>query len=311
MNLISIKEACSLIKVPDSTLRDWIENGSLEKHKDEKGFICVDKRQVLKLVPTIITYYNYKGGVSKSSLSIMTSDFYEKQDEKILLVDFDPQANLSRTFFRDEEMLDENNNYKPTLYDFFNERKPLNKILQKYNKNIDILPSRLEMMEKAYIKDFDLIDYKDEFYNLFKKYSIVIIDCPPALNAFTTMGLLLANYVFIPFVPEPFTYDGLISMLKSMQKIAPYNKDYIDYRILYSRIKGQKIVIHENYMDAINIQMKDNIFQNKIPEFVGIVERGSVKKNIFDMYMNDKSIDKIKDVFLEMDKYIFEERSSK
>ncbi len=310
MNLISIKEACGLINIPDSTMRDWIEEGKLEKHKNEKGFICVDKLQVLKLIPTIFSFYNYKGGVSKTSLSLLLNDYYEKKGDKILVADFDPQANLTRSFFSEEDLMD-GANYKPTLYDFFNEKKPLSKIVLNYNDKIDVLPSRLEMMEKAYIKDFDLIEYKEDFYNLFRKYSVVIIDCPPALNAFTTMALLLSNYVLIPFIPEPFAYDGLISMMKAMLKIAPYNKDFIDYRIIYSRVKGQKIIIHENYIDAVNAQMKDKVISKMAPEFIGIVERGAKKKNIFDLYPSEKAVDKLKEVFAEVDRVAYNNRGEK
>ncbi len=311
MQLISVKEAVSLIKVPDSTLRDWIDNGTLEKYKDEKGFICLDKRQVLRLMPTVIAFYNYKGGVSKTSMSILMGDYYEKRKEKILLIDLDPQSNLTKSFFSDDDIHDGvNHEYRNTLYDFFNDKKSLSKIVMHYNDYIDVLPSKLELMEKSTINDFDLLDYKIEFSNFFKKYSIVIIDCPPALNAFTSTGLLLANYVYIPFVPEPFAYDGLVSMLKTMQKITPYNKDFIDYRIVYSKVKGQKTIIHENYINHVNTQMSGKIIDNhKIPDFIGIVERGASKQNIFDMYPGDTPAQKITELFDELDKIMFEERT--
>jgi chromosome partitioning protein len=178
----------------------------------------------------------------------------------------------------------------------------------KYNEKIDILPARLRMTEKAFIKDFDLIDLKEPFNNVFRKYQIVIIDCPPALNAFSTMALLLAQYVLIPFVPEPFAYDGLASMLEALNKVIVYNQNFIDYRILYSRVKGQKTIIHENYSAAVRDQMSDKVFTNIIPDFIGIVERGEVRKNIFTSNSSEKAVQKIEETCNEIDQYIFEGR---
>lgn len=310
MGLITLGEASKFIDTPDSTIRDWMKSGKLEKHQNDKGIICVDKREVLKTVPSVVTFYNYKGGVCKTSASLQCADFYQKNNEKVLLVDFDPQANLSKAYFLPDELVDENHNHIATLYDYFTSRKSLSKIVKKFNENIDILPARLDMMEKAGIKDFDLIDYVDDFYSLFKKYTIIIIDCPPSLNAFTTMGLLLAHYVMVPFVPEPFAYDGLMSVLKSMEKIIIYNKKFVDYRIVFSRIKGQKTIIHEDYKNAVIAQMNEKLIINQIPEFIGIVERQAKRENLFDLYPpeRDNASQKIWGVMDEIDKIIYEGR---
>jgi len=241
----------------------------------------------------VITLYNFKGGCSKTSSVMIMADYFEKKGEKILLVDLDPQVNLSLVYFNYEDFI-VNDNYIPTLYDYFYKKQPLSEIVLKYNDNIDVLPSRLEMGEKSNIDTADLLDCKADFYKLFEKYSMVIIDCPPALNAFSRLGILLANYVFIPILPEPFSYYGLGNMLSSVQKFIPLNKDFIAYKIFLSVHKSQKTNIREDFVTSLRSQLGERLFTNSIPDFVGIVERSTIKQNIFDLYNKDKATNKIK-----------------
>ncbi|HBD95734.1 MAG TPA: hypothetical protein DC057_16315 [Spirochaetia bacterium] len=309
MSLISLGEASKFTEIPDSTLRDYINKEKLEKYKDEKGFICVDKKQVLKLNPTVISLYNFKGGVGKSSISIMLTDYYDFKNEKVLIIDFDPQANTTRTFFSSKELQDENNNYSSTLYDYFIDKKHLRDVVKTYNKNIDVLPARLEMMEKSNISHFDLMELRDDFFDIFKKYTMVIIDCPPALNSFTTLGLLLCNYILIPFIPEPFSAEGVTSLLKSMKKVTQFNNDFCDFRIIFSRTKNQKIVLHEIFMESISKILESNLLKNKIPEAILIAARGISRTNIFTE--KDNAVEKIKDTFDELENFIFNLREFK
>lgn len=303
MKLISVKEGCSHLNVSDKTIRNWIDEGKINKYEDDKGNTLVEKRQLLKMKPTNITLFNQKGGCGKTTSSVLIADYYDKKNEKILLVDLDQQANLSQTFFGYEELKE-----SLTIYDYFAYRTPLQKILKSYNNNIDCIPSCIKLARNDSIDTSMLVKLKSDFAPLFKKYSIVILDCPPSLNSFSRFGVLMANYVLCPVVPEPYSYDGLDEVLSSIKDLREFNREFVDYKAFVSSHKQHKTVIRESYIDLIRNELGDKIFKNSIPDFVGIVERATSRKNLFESYNNDKSVDKINELMNEIDSYLFDER---
>lgn len=304
MEFITIKEACKITNAGDRTIRDWIDEGKLEKFHNDKNILCVNKRQLLKLLPTVLTLFNFKGGCGKTSSSILLTDYFEKQGHKILLVDLDQQGNLSQSFFTYDDIKESLN-----LYDYFENKTPLFKIVKKYNDNIDLLPSSIKLSRKNNIDTMELTSLKKDFVSLFKKYSLVIIDCPPSFVSFSKFGMLLANYILCPVLAEPYSYDGLAEVLSSIKMIAPYNTDYKDYRAFISSHKAQKSIIRMDYKLAYKEQLKSKMLDGVIPEFVGVVERSMAMKNIFDMYpAKNKQLQMLNALFDEVDLMIYGEK---
>jgi len=302
---LTIKKASNLLNVSDKTIKNWIQEKRLASHEDEKGNIVVNQKELILNTFTSICFFNQKGGVGKTSMSVILGDYFDKNNIKTLLVDLDQQGNLSQTYFDYDEIKD-----GLTLFDYFYTRTPLSKIVKKYNDNIDILTANIKLSRKDNISIEDLLDLKNDFIPLFKKYQIVIIDCPPALNTFSRFGILLSNYIICPVNPSAFSYDGSFEVLRTINKFIPdLNKDCIDYKFLISKHHHRRVVIKDEYVDLFKKDYQDKIFNGTIPEFVGVEERAVSFKNIFDMYSeNDKSCQRIYEVCAEIDNFIFEGR---
>lgn len=300
---ITIKEAVELTKVADITIRRWIEDKKISAYPSEKNTILVDKREVLQNLPTVITLFNQKGGVGKTTSSILLADYYEKQGLKVLLVDLDQQANLSRTFFSYEEL-----SGNPSLYNYFNDNTSFKKIVMERNDNISLLPSNIKMANLENTDVTNWIHKVEDFYSFFKKFQIVIIDCPPSLNAFSRLGLLLSHYVFCPLIPEPFCYEGLANAIESIERIIKINKNFIDYKGMVSKHKGQKTIINEDLMEDFRTELQGKLFENTIPEFVGIIER-AYADNLFETFSDsEKPMKRVYALLNEIDHFIYEER---
>ena len=311
MQKISYYEAAKIIGTTYQVIKEWVEEGKLQKYEEENAKPFVEKREILSLVPTTISLFNQKGGVGKTSDCIIFGDYFDKKNIKTLLVDFDPQSSLTLTCFSYKIFEDENNPF-PTIYDFFEKRTSLSKIVMKYNDNIDILPSSYDLENKAYIDTADLDEKIKDFITLFKKYQIVIIDCPPAFNAMSRLGLLLANYVILPIQPEPLVFRGLRLAMKSIEKMKKFNERFKGFKILISLHEARLTKIRASYEEAIreNEITKSSVFINTIPNFVGVIERGSNKENIFNVYnKSNASIEKIQSLCDELDFYIYDERN--
>ncbi len=307
---VTYYEAAKLVDSTYQVVKEWAEEGRIQKYEDENGKAVVDKRELLSTLPTIITLFNQKGGVGKSSDCIILGDYYDMRGIKTLLVDFDPQSSLTLTSFS-YKIFEDDSKPIPTLYDYFEKRTNLSKIVMKYNDNIDILPSSYDLENKAYMDTADLDEKVKDFMTLFRKYQIVIIDCPPAFNAMSRLGLLLANYIFLPIQPEPLVFRGLRLAMKSIEKMKKFNERFIDFKIAISLHEARTTRIRSSYEESIreNPMTKNNVFLNTIPNFIGIVERGSNKDNIFSVYSKtNPAISRLLTFCDEVDRFIYDER---
>ncbi len=303
MGLLLIKDASTISGIPERTIRDWMADGSIKSHKNDDGLACIDKRELLGKIPTALTIFNQKGGCGKTSLSVLIADYYEKKGMKVLLVDLDQQGNLSQTYFAYDDLKD-----ALSIYDYFEKKTPISKIVKKYNEYIDILPANIKLSRKDNYDIDDLDTMRKDFMPIFKKYNIIIIDCPPALNSFSKFGMILSNYILIPVIPEPYNYDGLFEVMNTMKRMQKFIEGYIDYKVIISAHEQRTLKIHEDYIGLIRNDIKDKVAVQSIPNFVGIKERSFQRTNIFDMYKSDKSIQKIENVLQEIDEYIYDKR---
>ncbi len=249
--------------------------------------------------PKVITLFNQKGGVGKTTVSILLSDFYELKKQKVLLLDLDPQGNTSQVFFDFKEL-----KQSPTLYDFFLRKVNLQNVLKKHNDFIHILPAHLQMenLEEVEVESWKTLSWR--LLELFKNYDIVILDCPPALNSFSQFGLMLGQFIICPLIPEPFCYQGFTQALTVIQHMKENSEHFIDYMCLVSSYLSHKTIIRKDYSNEYQNQLGEKLFKNSIPNFIGVVERGISKTNIFKMYStNNKFIHAIKICLTEVDQF--------
>lgn len=299
--LITISEASKISGIPETTIRDMIKD---ERIKEQKGGkIKIDKIDFLKSIPTVVAFFNQKGGVGKTSASVLLGDYFEKKEMRTLLVDLDQQGNLSQTFFSFSEI--QNN---PTIYEYLENHTNLKKIVKKYNKLIDIIPSDIRLAKKDNIDTTILLKYKKEFFSFFKDYQIIIIDCPPALNSFSRLGILLANYIFMPLTEEPYCFIGLSDAIDTINTIKELNQQFVEFYAFSSKHIGTKSSIRETTIDEYKKQLKGHFLDITIPNFIGIIERITKRQNIFDTYPHEQATKKIVSLFDKMYQVMYEER---
>lgn len=250
--------------------------------------------------PVLITLYNQKGGVGKTTTSILLADYYEKKGAKILLLDLDPQGNLSRAFF-DQGALSNT----PSLFDFFTRKTAIKNVALSYNTQISLLPSHshMESLEDVPMETWIMLSMR--LQEFFKNFDLVILDCPPAYNAFSKLGLMLGQFIFCPVVPEPFCYQGLAQALVIIKDITAQSNNFVDYKAIVSLYRSHKTIIRKDYIKEYEDQLGDKLFDNPVPNFIGVVERGVSNLNIFDMYSDgDKFIRLLKVAMREIDQYL-------
>ncbi len=161
----------------------------------------------------IVSIANQKGGCGKTT-SAANLGALLAQKHKVLLVDIDPQGNLTTHFGINKA------EQKHTIYDVMLDGRIEDAILQK--DGIDIVPSTIDLagaeveltgkIGREYILD-------NELKRVARKYDFIIIDTPPSLGIFTINSLVASDYVLIPVQAEFFALEGLTQLMRVIELV--------------------------------------------------------------------------------------------
>ena len=161
----------------------------------------------------IIAVVNQKGGVGKTTTSVNLTAALCEKGKKVLLCDFDPQANATSGFGIDKRK------QKHTVYDVIIDGVPVKDaiISTKYG---DVLPSTPDLAGAA----VELITSKYREHQLEKclepikdQYDVILIDCPPSLEMLTLNGLAAADSILVPVQCEYYALEGLSDLMSTMR----------------------------------------------------------------------------------------------
>lgn len=153
----------------------------------------------------IICFASAKGGVGKTSSTQNVGYWFGRQGYKTLLLDADPQASLTRSFGVPLDKV------RGTLYDLLEGDNPEQLILSDV---VDLLPATPELfrqareIQSARFHEFKLAKALNKV-----DYDYIFIDCPPALDVFTTMALVACDYYYVPLQAEFLAYEGLANFI--------------------------------------------------------------------------------------------------
>ena len=188
----------------------------------------------------ILVVANNKGGVGKSLISQLISTYIAfRKGKKVLVVDFDPQGNMSYRFLKDTRMRDMSS-YKPPIHPDYDPSNPeddgwngKSSALDMWTENpvipyptdlenLDILPS-----DASLIRDIEAFEYSSSLEEIVKRpydffnmddfidcgYDLVLIDTPPAKGPLTQGAIRAATHVLIPLELSNKSLQGLAGMV--------------------------------------------------------------------------------------------------
>lgn len=163
----------------------------------------------------IIAVVNQKGGVGKTTTAVNLTASLHELGLKVLLCDFDPQANASSGLGIEKRKL------KKTVYDCVINDTPAGEAIV-HTKYGDVLPSSSDLAGAA----VELIGLGDANFRLSKvldqvkqQYDLVFIDCPPSLEMLTLNGLAAANGILVPVQCEYYALEGLSDLMATLRMV--------------------------------------------------------------------------------------------
>lgn len=162
-----------------------------------------------------IAVVNQKGGVGKTTTSVNLTAALTEKGLKVLLCDFDPQANTTSGFGIDKRKV------KHSIYNVVIDGVPAaDAIIQ--TKYGDVLPASADLAGAA----IELISTEYREHQLEKaleplkdQYDVIMIDCPPSLEMLTLNGLAAADSILVPVQCEYYALEGLSDLMSTMRMV--------------------------------------------------------------------------------------------
>ena len=160
-----------------------------------------------------------KGGSGKTTTTINLAAALQQMGNKIVLIDLDPQANLTQALgFLDEP--------EPSIYDMLRTasmgEEPNIKEAILSSGELDVIPSALDLATA----ELELVSVygrekllKKMLQPLSKQYDYIFIDCPPAIGMLTVNALVASDFVLMPLQAEYLPLKGVHAFMQTFNKI--------------------------------------------------------------------------------------------
>ncbi|HKW77094.1 MAG TPA: ParA family protein [Terriglobales bacterium] len=233
-----------------------------------------------------IALVNMKGGVGKSTLTANLGWWFAFQQQKrVLLVDLDPQFNLSQYVLGIDKYEALINQQRPTVLDIFEELTPAviagGPVPLKDAKGVisrarawsaggrlDVIPSRLELawtLKNPHFKDHLLAKL---LRKVSADYELIFIDCPPTESILTEAAYLASDFIIVPVRPDFLSAIGLPLLARSLND---FKKRYEDSEIRLAGILFNSISEHNAEQQRSKVLVLNTakkygwyVFQNEI-----------------------------------------------
>lgn len=220
-----------------------------------------------------IALINQKGGTGKTTTAINLGGALAAKGKKVLLIDFDPQANLTYSFGIKPE--------KGSITEFLQGKQTLQTLLTN-KEGLDILPSSpaLADFEVSIVNKIGRENILKDRLKDVKGYDYIFVDCPPSLSILTVNALNATSEVLIPLQMEILSLQGLSQLLGTIQEVKQVLNKKLKVRGIVASMYDSRRKLSKEVLDEIEKNIKERLFKTVIRECVRIAEAPSFAKSV-------------------------------
>ncbi len=227
----------------------------------------------------IISLLNHKGGVGKTTSTINIGAGLVELGKKVLLIDLDPQANLSLSLGIPRQT---NTIYEALRGESELEPYTIRENLDVVMSTLDLSGAEMELINEAG-REYIL---KELFEPIKDDYDFIIIDCPPSLGLLTLNALGASDFVYIPLQTQFLALQGLAKIKQVIDKVKfRLNKNLEIGGVIATMYDARKI-LNRDVVDTIKKYFGEKVFETLIRDNVSLAEAPSQRTDIFNYNKN-------------------------
>lgn len=227
----------------------------------------------------IISLFNQKGGVGKTTVNINLAAGLANRKRKVLAIDLDPQSNTTSGlgFTRTTETV--------TIYDVLSGLKKIEEAIQPISDHLDLVPSSPDLaaatLELATMENRDFL-LLNALEGHLEEYDYILIDCPPALGLLTINALVSSDSVIIPIQCEFYALEGLSQLLETIAMVKRGLNPRLEIEGVLLNMVDKRNNLTKDVMNEVKEYFEDKVYSTQIPRNVRLAEAPSYGMSIFD-----------------------------
>lgn len=219
----------------------------------------------------IISISNHKGGTGKTTTTLNLGKALALQGKKVLVIDLDPQANLSQSLGIE--------NPEHSIYQTLVEKQPLP--LVSISERFDLVPSELNLTTAEIDLQGGIVGIS-RLKNALRKvsYDFVLIDCPPSLGILTLSALLASTHILIPVEAHFLSTKGLVTIMERVEELQEGMNPHLELLGLVMT-KTENTKLSQDTTEVIADVFKQKLFKTTIRKNVSLAEAPAKGTDIF------------------------------
>ena len=226
-------------------------------------------------VPTTIAVLSQKGGTGKTTAVRTLSDVFARAGLPVLLIDLDPQGNLS-------DYLDVPSDAAPTIADVLGERAKLAEAIQ---EDLDVVPANLSLAEAELALGGKIgreLMLRRALAKAPDRYELILIDCPPSLGLLTVNALAAADYALITAEAQYFALQGVEQAMEVVQLARDSLQSELELLGVLLNLADMRTVHSREALASLKERFGEKVFDSVIRSSIAYAESAERAVSILD-----------------------------
>ena len=229
----------------------------------------------------VLAVTNQKGGVGKTTTTINLAASLALGDRRVLLVDVDPQGNLTSGVGLRGKAASDRTIYAALMND--GTRPATDFILPTDVEGLSAIPADRSLTGA----EIELVSLPDREHRLRtflaplrEQFDHILIDCPPSLGLLTLNALVAADAVLIPLHCEYFALEGLADLVATLRRVRASLNPTLDIEGVLLTMHDERTNLGQQVARDVREFFKEKVFETAIPRNVRLAEAPSHGKPV-------------------------------
>ncbi len=221
----------------------------------------------------IFSFTNQKGGVGKTTSALNTAVYLADQGKRVLLIDLDPQANLTSGIGLKADT------ERGTVYSILTKKRKAEECFYSTQiNNLYIIPSGIELagaeVELVGAMSRETI-LKNATTKIRASFDYIFIDCPPSLGLLTINALTASDFVIIPVQCEYFALEGLGQLVNTIKLVRQNLNPALSIAGVLLTMFDSRTKLSKEVAQEVQNFFKSKVFKTIVPRNVRLSEAPS------------------------------------